>query len=267
MLTSLQNPFVKQLRKLHKAKERRSQELLLLEGTNLIGAACDRDCTLSALCATPDWQEKHPQLWQRAARLAQRAELVSAEVVAAIATTVNPDGVVAVMARGLWPQVPSLEKLSLGVAVERLQDPGNLGTLIRTAAATQVRGVWLSAGSVEPDNPKVLRASAGAWFGTPLAVVPDLGRIVRDFQGRGGQVVAALGGARTSFWDADLRRPTLILLGNEAAGLSEELAATADRQVSIPVAPGVESLNVAIASALLLYEVRRQRRLDEGSLV
>lgn len=261
MLTSLQNPLIKQLRKLHKPKERRSQDLLLLEGTNLIAAACDRACTFAAFCATPDWQGKHPQLWLRASQQAQRAELVSPEVAAAIATTVNPDGAIAIMTRGLWPPAPSLEKLSLGIAVERLQDPGNLGTLIRTAVATQVQGLWLSAGSVEPDNPKVLRASAGAWFGMPLATVPDLAAIAKAFQAQGGRVVATLGKAKTSFWDADLRHPTLILLGNEAAGLSEELAAVADVSVSIPVAPAVESLNVAIASALMLYEVRRQRQL------
>jgi len=261
MLTSLQNPLIKQLRKLQKAKERRNQEVLLLEGTNLIEAACDRACSFSALCATPDWQEKHPQLWHQASQQAQRAELVSPEVVAAIATTVNPDGVVATMARGIWPKAPNLEKLSLGIAVERLQDPGNLGTLIRTAAATQVQGLWLSAGSVEPDNPKVLRASAGAWFGVPLATVSGLAEVVRDFQAQGGRVIATLGKAKTSFWDVDLRRPSLILLGNEAAGLSPELAELADDRVSIPVAPAVESLNVAIASALMLYEVQRQRRL------
>jgi RNA methyltransferase, TrmH family len=257
MLTSLQNPLVKQIRKLHRAKERREQQLFLLEGTHLLEEACATGYPLTTICYTASWQAHHPDLWQIAVNTAQRAELVSPEVLEAIATTVNPDGVVATAARKIT-SFPTAQ-LNLGVALETLQDPGNLGTVIRTAAAAGADGLWLSADSVDLDHPKVLRASAGQWFRLPTTVCPDLQTTISQFRQQGIQVVATLPTADLTYWDADLNRPTLILLGNEGAGLSAELAKLADVQVKIPLAPGVESLNVAIAAALMLYEAQRQR--------
>ncbi|MCY7284589.1 MAG: RNA methyltransferase, partial [Cyanobacteria bacterium CAN_BIN43] len=171
MLTSLQNPLVKQLRKLHQAKERRSQQMFLLEGTHLLEEACAVGCPLAIVCCTADWQERHPQLWAQAIALSPRVELVSPEVLQAIATTQHPDGVVATAHRNI---PTALSVPTLGVALQTLQDPGNLGTVIRTAAAAGADGLWLSADSVDLDHPKVLRASAGQWFRLPMAVSANL---------------------------------------------------------------------------------------------
>jgi TrmH family RNA methyltransferase len=148
----------------------------------------------------------------------------------------------------------------VGLLLETVQDPGNLGTIIRTAAAAGAERLWLSTDSVDIDNPKVLRASAGQWFRLLMTVSPNLQDVVCQCQDRGIQVVATIPDARLSYWDLDLRIPTLILLGNEAVGLRAELASLANRQVQIPLMPGVESLNVAIAAALMLYEAQRQRQ-------
>jgi RNA methyltransferase, TrmH family len=255
MLTSLQNPLVKQLRKLHRSKERRSQQLFLLEGTHLLAEACAVGCALEAVCCTADWAAAHPQLWAQAIAHADRAEVVSPEVLGAIATTLHPDGVVAA-ARPFSKALPATP--SLGIALQTLQDPGNLGTLIRTAAAVGADGLWLSDDSVDLENPKVLRASAGQWFRVPMATV-DLPMAIQGWQRQGIQIVATLPTAELTYWEADLRRSTILLLGNEGAGLSAELAAMADMAVKIPLAVGVESLNVAIAAALILYEAQRQR--------
>jgi TrmH family RNA methyltransferase len=264
MLTSTQNPLVKQIRKLHSAKGRREQQLFLLEGTHLLEEACAVDYPLVTVCFTQEWQELHQQLWQDAATRCQRAELVSPEVLKAIATTVQPDGVVATAQRSLTPDSAPLQGghllTGVGLALETLQDPGNLGTIIRTAAAAGTDRLWLSTDSVDLDNPKVLRSSAGQWFRLPVTVSPDLQDVVTQCQNQGIQVVATLPDATLSYWDVDLLCPTLILLGNEAAGLRADLAMRADRQVKIPLMPGVESLNVAIAAALMLYEAQRQRR-------
>lgn len=257
MLTSLQNPLVKQMRKLHQAKERRSQDLFLLEGTHLLEEAYANGYSFVTLCYTPDWQQAHPWLWQQISERSQRAELVNDAVLQAIATTVNPDGVVATMHRFVHP--PDSERIQLGLALETLQDPGNLGTVIRTAAAVGADGLWLSADSVDLDHPKVLRASAGQWFRLPMRASSDLLADIQQFKAQGTQVVATLPTASVTFWEIDLTRPTLVLLGNEGAGLSAELAAVADVGVKIPLAAGVESLNVAITAALILYEARRQR--------
>lgn len=264
MLTSIQNSLVKQIKKLHHAKGRREQQLFLLEGTHLLEEACAVDYPLVTVCSTPEWQERHQLLWQEASSRCQRAELVSSEVLKALATTVQPDGVVATAQRRLMPDsvlspgVPTLT--GIGLALETIQDPGNLGTIIRTAAAAGAEGLWLSTDSVDIDNPKVLRSSAGQWFRLPVTVSPDLQQVVHQCQAQGIQVVATLPDATLNYWDIDLCRPTLILLGNEAAGLRTDLAIQADRQVKIPLMPGIESLNVAITAALMLYEAQRQRQ-------
>jgi TrmH family RNA methyltransferase len=258
MLTSLQNPLVKQMRKLHRAKERREQQLFLLEGTHLLEEACAVDLPLVTACCTPTWQEHHSVLWEQILQRAERAELVSEDVLQAIATTVHPDGVVATANRTIHP--PLGLSISLGIALETLQDPGNLGTVIRTAAAAGADGLWLSADSVDLDHPKVLRASAGQWFRLPMTVSSELPATLRQLQQQGIQIVATLPNAELSYWQVDFTIPTLILLGNEGSGLSPDLAGMADQAAKIPLAAGVESLNVAIAAALMLYEAQRQRQ-------
>lgn len=256
-IASRQNPLVKQLRQLHRAKGRREQNRFLLEGTHLLETACEADCSLDTVCFTAEWRERHPQLWQQAAGRAKRLEMVAPALLAAIATTVHPDGIIATASRE--GQMPQLEGLRLGLLLECLQDPGNLGTILRTAAAAGVDGVWLSQDSADFDSPKVLRASAGAWFRLPVATCSDLSVPIRAAQTQGIQVIATSPQAREIYWDVDWTFPSLILLGNEGAGLSPELLALAERQVSIPIGAGVESLNVAITAALLLYEAQRQR--------
>jgi RNA methyltransferase, TrmH family len=259
MLTSLQNSLVKQIRKLHSAKERHKQELFLLEGTHLLEEACAVNYPLEVVCCTPNWQAANPKLWEDVCSQCDRVEIVSDEVLEAIANTVQPSGVVATAKRGSL--VVDMPYTGVLLALETVQDPGNLGTMIRTAAAAGASGLWLSEDSVDLDNPKVLRASAGQWFRLPMAVSPDLKNTVSEAKQAGMQVIGTLTSASLTYWEVDWHKPSLILLGNEGAGLSPELAAMADISVKIPLSPGVESLNVAIAAALMLYEAQRQNWL------
>jgi RNA methyltransferase, TrmH family len=260
MLTSTQNPLIKQIKKLQSAKERREAQLFLVEGTHLIQEACAVNYPLATLCHTADWQTRHPELWSIAVGICDRVESVSDEVMKAIATTVNPDGVLAIAPRLALtePVIPA----DLTIALSTIQDPGNLGTMIRTATAAGANGLWVSQDSVDLDNPKVLRASAGQWFRLAMGVSDNLHELVTNYKQQGVQIVSTSSHTETSYWDVDLRSPTLILLGNEGAGLSPELAALADIRVKIPMAAAVESLNVATAAALILYEARRQRYLS-----
>ncbi|MGD1937317.1 MAG: TrmH family RNA methyltransferase [Cyanophyceae cyanobacterium] len=260
MLTSTRNPLVKQIRQLHRAKGRREQGCFLLEGTNLVEAACQQRYPLAVVCATEHWLGTHQRLWEQLSETVGRCEAVSEAVLGAIATTKNPDGIAAVAYRDTW--TPSMEatgeRPQVSLALERLQDPGNLGAIIRVAAATAVTELLVSSDSVDLDHPKVLRASAGQWFRVPLRSSPDLIDTIQAQKIRGVQVVATAPAASRTYWDLDWRSPTLILLGNEGGGLSPELSALADTAVSIPQSPDVESLNVAMSAALLLYEAQRQ---------
>ncbi|MEO0886368.1 MAG: RNA methyltransferase [Cyanobacteria bacterium J06648_10] len=262
MLTSLQNPTVKQLRKLQQPKERRKQATMLLEGTHLIEAASETGYPLRVLCYTEAWQARYPGVYRQAIALAAQIELVSPEVLKSIASTVNPDGVIAsAPRRNVWESLASApsEDANLGVMMETLQDPGNLGTIIRTAAAAGSDALWLSPDSVDLGHPKVLRASAGQWFRQPMATV-DVVQQAQKLKEKGVQIVATTAAAELDYWQLDLTQPSVFAMGNEGAGLSAALMACASVSVKIPVMPGVESLNVAVSTALLLYEAKRQRR-------
>jgi RNA methyltransferase, TrmH family len=259
ILTSTQNPLVKQVRRLHQAKGRHQEQVFLLEGTHLLQEACAVQYPLQLVCATEDWQQQHPVLWQQLIDRAVPTELVAEKVLAAMATTVTPDGVIAVANR-TYTSSPSLTG-KLVLALDRLQDPGNLGTTIRSAAAAGADGIWTSTDSVDLDHPKVLRASAGQWFRLPMATTDNLLELAQAYRSNGSQIIATGMTTAVDYWQIDFTRPTLVLLGNEGQGLSTKLMAIADHLVKIPMESTVESLNVSITAALILYESRRQNHL------
>ncbi|MGD1928276.1 MAG: TrmH family RNA methyltransferase [Leptolyngbyaceae cyanobacterium] len=258
MLTSLKNPWVKELRKLHQSKHRRSQQQFLVEGTHLVQEAIATGYPLQAICATAAWQTHHGDLWAQVQAHSERHEIVSPEVLAAIATTQTPDGVVAIAP--LQPAIPLPRQPQLGLAVEAIQDPGNVGTLIRTAAAVGSDGLCLSQNSVDLTHPKVLRASAGQWFRVTPQTTADLPQQLATWQAQDCQILATAAEGALPYWQIDLTVPTVLVLGNEGAGLSPAAIAIADHVVAIPMANAVESLNVGIAAAVILFEAIRQRQ-------
>lgn len=208
---------------------------------------------LVQVAATVVWCRTHGDLLGQLQRLTADIRVVSPDVLSSMCTTVSPDGVVA-MAQRMVPSA-GVDAVSLGVALERLQDPGNLGSVIRTAAAVGCDRIWTTHDSVDIDHPKVLRATAGQWFRLPMQTLPALDSLATlDVQ-----LVATVPTAPLDYWDLDLRQPTVFLMGNEGAGLSEQALDLATHRVKIPLADDVESLNVAIATAVLLYEAKRQR--------
>ena len=260
-ITSRRNPLVKRLRQLHEARGRREEGLILLEGTHLLQEVLRLQLQPRDLLVTPAWLEAHPAL---VAALPEGWEgrLVSEEVLEAVATTRQPDGVVLT----LPPPAPApVAPASFVLALDGLQDPGNLGTLMRTALAAGVGALWLGDGA-DPFQPKVLRASAGAGLALPLRRGSrlELEQWLAAAAAAGWQVVVTLlPGAGPvppqPYWQLDWTRPTVLLLGNEGAGISPALAALGGERVTIPHSSAVESLNVAVAAAPLLLEHLRQR--------
>jgi TrmH family RNA methyltransferase len=264
LITSRRNPLVRRLRQLQEARGRREQGLLLLEGTHLLQEVLRLGRTPLDLLVSEAWAAAHAELLEQLPGDC-RPQPVSAEVLEAVATTRHPDGVVlTVRAPEIAdPQPPALPTSGLVLALDTIQDPGNLGTLMRTALAAGVEALWL-AGGADPHQPKVLRASAGAALALPLWRLcrPALAEHLRQLAAGGGvQLVATLpphSGA-PPYWRLDWRRPTVLLLGSEGAGLAPELLALATHTVTIPHDPAVESLNVAVAAAPLLLERLRRR--------
>jgi TrmH family RNA methyltransferase len=257
--------LVRELRQLQESRGRRQLGLLLLEGTHLLQETARLGLRPQLVLATPAWIGAHAPLLA-ALPAGTRIQPASAEVLAAAATTRHPDGVLhTLIAPAEPPSPPGGDPPAFVLALDRLQDPGNLGTMLRTALAAGVEEVWLAEGA-DPYQPKVLRASAGAALALPLrrlgaaALAARLGQLLAS----GAQVVAAVapGAAQASltpYWRLDWTRPTALLLGNEGAGLDPALASLASAVVTIPHSAAVESLNVAVAAAPLLLERWRQR--------
>ena len=180
-----------------------------------------------------------------------------------LSDTVSPQGVMAVCEKRLFSisDLPGKGgKINPFLLIgECLSDPGNIGTLIRTAAAAGANGVILSAGSGDIYNPKTIRAAAGASLRIPVISGADLKEVIPLLKSQGIMILAAhLEGAVLPY-DLDLCQSLGILIGNEAHGLSEELSTLADIRIKLPMAPGIESLNASVAGGILLYEVIRQR--------
>ena len=210
---------------------------------------------IDSVCFTEKWIEKNESLLKNLDSKI-RLQLVTDKVLEHIATTEQPDGVIAIAK--LRVGIPEKQKITLALGLETLQEPGNLGALIRTSAAIQSDGIWMSSDCVNPVHPKVLRASAGQWFRQP-PIVTNLRQWIEKCRSQSVQILAAASGGRC-YWEFDLRKPTIFLLGNEGAGLTKSLQQLSDDVISVPMASGVESLNVGTTGALLLYEAARQRR-------
>lgn len=265
MLTSTRNPLVKQLRALgESAKDRKEQGLFLVEGTHALTEAIATAYPLSIVCCTEKWITANPDLYnhiEASVDEIERLEIVSEDVLQAIATTKNPDGAIAA---AFLPSRKVAQIRTLGLALETIQDPGNIGAIIRSAVAVGIDGMLVSSDSVDLTNPKIIRATAGQWFRCPMQTSTNIADDIQKLQAQGVKAIATLANAKKTYWDYDFNQPTLILLGNEGNGLSQELIEIADESVSIPQSDRVESLNVAICAALLLYEAKRQRAVSQG---
>ena len=269
LITSRRNPLVKRLRELHAAKGRREQGLVLLEGTHLAQEVIRLQLGASGLLgsdllATEAWLGAHGDL-VAALSPAVAIHPVGQEVLEAVATTAHPDGVVLTLAAAAL-QAP-WDGQEFVLVLDGLQDPGNLGTLMRTALAAGVQGLWLAEGA-DPLQPKVLRASAGAALALPTERMDRSALVQRLLAAaaRGLQLVAAVpplveleGELPLPYWHLDWTKPTALLLGQEGAGLAPELQALASHRVTIPHSAAVESLNVAVSAAPLLLERMRQQ--------
>ena len=150
------------------------------------------------------------------------------------------------------------------VVAHLLQDPGNLGTIVRVTEAAGAGGVVTTPGTVDFYNPKALRATMGSIFRLPTLRTPSLEDFINNMKSKGYQVVAGMVSARIRYFDVDYTKPTVLLLGQEGAGLPLEAGSLTDQKVSIPMSTMIDSLNVASAASVILYEAVRQKIVSGG---
>ncbi|NDL67668.1 TrmH family RNA methyltransferase [Anaerotalea alkaliphila] len=260
IISSPANGKIKQLQKLReKAAFRKREGVYLLEGKKSIREASPG--SLREVYHTQEFQEREGH-WLEALREAGvPCQPVSEAVFRKISEENTPSGVLAVVRTS----TTALEELDLEgnpllVALERIQDPGNLGTVIRTAHAAGARAVLVSKESADIHHPKALKSTMGSIGRIPVVQDLDLGEALEFLRERGVATWAAALEDSEDLFGADLSGKVCILVGNEGRGISRELLEAAQGRVRIPMPGGAESLNAAVAASVLLYEALRQRR-------
>ncbi len=250
-ITSLSNPTIKAVRALHMRKARQESGLFLVEGLKAVTEAVNLGRTPQILLHGGA-AAGHPLLVRAAAVAAETLE-VSEAILAKISRRDNPQTVLGVFEQA-FAEVDALDPraASCWVALEAVRDPGNLGTIIRTADAAGCGGVILVGDCCDPYSVEAVRATMGSIFAVPIAR-SGVEAFIAWREGWPGSVVGTLLTAETDFRAAPYRDPTLVLMGNEQAGLSARLAAACDLTVKIPMRGRADSLNLAVAAGVMIY--------------
>ncbi|MBS7007080.1 TrmH family RNA methyltransferase [Anaerostipes sp.] len=254
MITTSQNKQIKQAVKLLKSsRERKKTGLFVAEGLRMFREIPEE--LREKVFVSSDFLKEHKELLRGIS-----FEEVSPQVFREISDTETPQGILSLV-RMQQHSVSEILKQSGSsiLLLENLQDPGNLGTLVRTGEGAGVSGVIMSKDTVDIYNPKVIRSTMGSVFRVPFCYVEDLSETVGLLRQQSIHVYAAhLNG--TDYTDESYDKLSAFLIGNEGNGLTDRIAALADKRIRIPMEGRVESLNAAMAGGLLMYEARRQRK-------
>ncbi len=257
MITSAQNPKLKLVRALlGRPRERRASGAFVAEGVRLLEEALQANWSFRFALVRPQRSERVQTLVERLLQKGVEVDEVAAPLLDSLSDTETSQGILAVLS--LPGNTPPTSSTDFALILDRIRDPGNLGTLLRTAAAAGVQAVFLSPETTDAFAPKVVRAGMGAHFRLPIYALTweEIGRAISEQR-----VYLADAAGRRVCWQADFRLPLALIISNEAEGPSQEARALAEETVSIPMPGGSESLNAAIAGAILMFEVVRQRGL------
>ena len=273
MITSKRNPLVRKLRSLQKKSGREEHSSLLLEGSHLLEEALKTNFLPTEVIATPEWCYEHEDVL-RIISSRSLLTLVTKNVLEASLSTVTPDGVASIFPMSGLPK--PLKAPNHILALDRIQDPGNMGNLFRSALAAEYEIIWLASGA-DPLNQKVLRSSAGSVLHLPFERIGDSStssieilvsklNIAID---NNYQVVGTISPNKNTekvvkpYWKLDWNLPTVLVLGNEGSGVHSLIEACCSDFVTLPHSSLVESLNVASAAVPLLLE-RQRVKIDKG---
>jgi TrmH family RNA methyltransferase len=257
-VTSLANPLVKDIRALHQKKHREETGLFLAEGQKLVRDAVEGGWPIEALVYAAA-QAGDAQIGALAARTKAGGGAVlevSAQVLEKIARRDNPQSVIGVFRQRFAPEA-AIGREGIWVALDRVRDPGNLGTVIRTADAAGLAGVALVGACVDPFAVETVRATMGSIFHVAIARTGEDGLIAQAKRHRARLVGTHLTAETIDYRAADYREPLILLMGNEQQGLTETLAAACDALVRIPMRGRADSLNLAVSAGLMIYEALR----------
>lgn len=257
-ITSASNERIKHARRVRDGRE---PGLIFIEGVRLAEEAVRSGLIIDTCFVVQCEESRQSDLLAQFTSQNVSVQFTTPEVLSALSDTVQSQGIILLAQRPmLSASVLSEASETLFLALDRVQDPGNMGTLIRTAEAAGVGGIVALGGSVDVFSPKVLRSSMGSAFRLPILANATSEQLISLRESHGLKIVAAAGEGEIDYTDYDWQQPTLLLLGNEGRGVDAALMQQCDARLRIPLLNGVESLNVAAAGAVMLFEAARQRR-------
>jgi len=259
LLTSTKNDKVKYIRALQaRSRDRREAQAFVVEGVRLVEEAWKAHWKAQLIFYTEDLPQRGREIVEAYRQANVEVVPVSPEVIRAASDTQTPQGILAVLPMG---QISPPTDLSFVLILDTLRDPGNMGTLLRTALAARVDAVFLPPGNVDPYSPKVLRAGMGTHFSLPIreGSWEDIRSAISPLQ-----VFLSDTAGRHVYTQTDLTIPLALIVGGEAEGAGTEARSLASHTLSIPMPGGVESLNASAAGAILMFEVVRQRQEAGG---
>lgn len=252
MITSAQNPKLKLVRALTgRVKERREENAFVVEGVRLVEEAVNAGCKFQFALYSDGLSERGGNLLNRLKANGIEVDEVSGDLLQKLSDTETPQSLLAVLEFTNLP-IPNVPNFLL--IPDQIRDPGNLGTLLRTAAATGVGAVIIPPETTDAFAPKVLRAGMGAHFRLPIHSLTW--EEIKTRTNGMDVYIADMDG--TSCWETDLRKPLALVIGGEAEGASDEAQRLATQKISVPMAGNVESLNAGVAGSVLMFEVVRQ---------
>lgn len=264
-ITSAANPLLKRVRSLHQRSGREKSGLFIIEGAKLVNEAQARNLPIRDILVSQSFLKEGLGACQ-AANISQVA-VVEDKLFRELATTEHPEGIIAVaeiprhsisdVVRGQAPLV---------VVAVAIQDPGNLGTIIRTALAAGASGVVLTKGTVDPYNPKVVRAAAGSLYAMPIVGDLPVDDAIQALKESGVSLYALDPHAEKTYWQTEMSGPVALALGSEGQGLPEAVLSQADCPVRVPMDSACESLNVAVCAGIVLYWAVKQRHEQAACL-
>jgi TrmH family RNA methyltransferase len=259
VITSGQNAKIKLVRSLFgRAKERRAADAFVAEGVRLVEDAFNAKGPIKFVLFSEGLNERGQQLIKMMKEEKVEVEEITSELLQSLSETETSQGIIAVLALTNLPSsgIPAPNLLTYILIPDQIRDPGNLGTLLRTAAAAGVDAVFIPPDTTDAFAPKVVRAGMGAHFRLPI-ISMSWDAISQQLTGK--NIFIADANGETTHWDADFKAPLALIVGSEAEGVSAAACQLATQLIRIPMPGQMESLNAGVAGAVLMYEVVRQR--------
>ncbi|WP_432663940.1 RNA methyltransferase [Wukongibacter baidiensis] len=266
-ITSLSNKHIKHIKMLHKRKFREKNSEFIIEGLRIIEHGINNNANISAVYYGEEITKTNrgTELLNNIASRNIDLYKVNDKILKEISTTDNSQGIIGVVKRESYDlnEIINKDKFVL-IILDRLQDPGNVGTIIRTADSAGVDGIIVLKGTVDIYNSKTIRSTMGSIFTLPVIHVDETSNIINDLKSRDTDIIATTLQAEKYHFEANYRSKNAIIIGNEANGISDELMELSNIKIKIPIIGKAESLNASIASGIIIYEIVRQDYFSEN---